>query len=96
MLPFGIGFAEMALIGVVAVLLFGSRLPEVAKQLGSTYSQFRKGLAEIQSTIHADSDTSSARTSQQLPEYSDYNDDQEEPSAPKFVAPVDDEELGVG
>ena len=32
MLPFGIGYAEMALIGVLAVLLIGSRLLEVAKQ----------------------------------------------------------------
>ena len=98
MFPFGIGVSEMVVIGVVAVLLFGSRLPEVAKQVGAAYAQFRKGLAEIQSTIHADIDTSSSsvNSSKEPPEYRDYNDDYEEPSAPKFVPPVDDEELGVG
>jgi sec-independent protein translocase protein TatA len=99
MLPFGIGVSEMVVIGILAVLLFGSRLPEVAKQVGTAYAQFRKGLAEIQSTIHADLDTSSNSSSaskKTLPEYRDYNEDYEEPSAPKFVPPVDDEEMSVG
>ncbi|MEM9941858.1 MAG: twin-arginine translocase TatA/TatE family subunit, partial [Planctomycetota bacterium] len=28
---------ELAVIGVLAVLLFGGRLPEVARSLGATY-----------------------------------------------------------
>ena len=33
----GIGFQELVVIGVVAVLLFGSRLPSVARSLGQSY-----------------------------------------------------------
>ena len=47
----GIGFTEMIVLGVVAVLLFGSRLPEVAKNLGRSYNEFRRGLNDLQSTI---------------------------------------------
>ena len=54
MLPGGIGFSEMLVIGVVAVLLFGSKLPEVARNLGASYNQFRKGLSDIQSSIKKD------------------------------------------
>ena len=41
----GMGFMEMALLGMVAVLLFGKNLPDVARKLGGTYQQFRKGLS---------------------------------------------------
>ena len=48
---FNIGYAEMAVILVLAVLMFGKRLPEVARSVGQSYQQFRKGLSEIQNTI---------------------------------------------
>ena len=50
------GVGEMALIAVVAVVLFGGRLPEVARTFGGYYSQFRKSLADIQSSIKNDID----------------------------------------
>ena len=93
----GIGFGEMLLIGVVAVLLFGSRLPEVARSLGSSYQQFRKGLNEITSSIHTDvdQDYSSSKyggsAPRRLPDYQDYQDDYDPPPAPNFVPPSDDE-----
>ena len=80
----------MVVIGIVAVLLFGSRLPEVARSVGQSYQQFRKGLAEIQTTIKTEIDDDSSTTAR-LPDYSDYNDDYEEPSAPKFVPPAEEE-----
>ena len=90
MIPGGIGFQELIVIGVVAVLLFGSRLPEVARSLGNTYQQFRKGLAEFQSTIKTDSDNDySTSYNRGLPDYSDANDDYEEPLAPKFEPPTE-------
>ncbi len=97
MLPFGIGVGEMAVIAIVAVLLFGSRLPEVARQLGASYQQFRKGLSDIQSSIKADLDandssSSKSSTTKKTPEYRDYNDDYDAPPTPKFVPPSDDDE----
>ncbi len=47
----GIGYAEMMLIAGVAVLLFGSKLPEVARSVGQSYTQFRRGLNDIQTSI---------------------------------------------
>ncbi len=41
---FGVGPAELLVIGVIAVMLFGKKLPEVAKNLGKTWSEFQKAL----------------------------------------------------
>ena len=98
MLPFGIGVTEMILLAVVAVMLFGGRLPEVAKQLGESYVQFRRGLDDIKSSINTDIDiqTNSVKS---LPDYSssssldeDYPEDEdyEELSAPVFAPPEEE------
>ena len=80
------GISELIVIGVLAVLLFGSKLPEVARSLGSSYQQFRKGLSDIQSSIKEDMD-SVKNSVDLLPDYSDFNPDYDEPSTPKFDAP---------
>ncbi len=92
MLPFNIGFGEMALIGIVAVMLFGSRLPEVAGQLGKSYQQFRKGLDEIKSNINTDVDLDINGSVDHLPDYSSQpEDDYDAPSSPVFDAPEEEE-----
>lgn len=40
------GPMEMVVIMVVAVLLFGRRLPKIAYDMGNSFTQFKKGLAE--------------------------------------------------
>lgn len=40
----GIGPTELIVIGVVALLLFGRRLPDMMKGIGVGMRQFRKGL----------------------------------------------------
>ncbi|MBC8356614.1 MAG: twin-arginine translocase TatA/TatE family subunit [Planctomycetes bacterium] len=82
---FGLGFQELMIVGIVAVLLFGKRLPEVAKSLGSSYSQFRKGLNDLQSSIDY-SDSYTPPKSASASSYDDY-DDYDEPTAPKFEPP---------
>ena len=84
----------MALIGIVAVMLFGSRLPEVAGQLGKSYQQFRKGLDEIKSNIKTDIDLDVSSSSvNHLPDYSQQpEDDYDAPSSPVFDAPEEEEE----
>ena len=84
-----LGIFEMVIIGAVAVLLFGSRLPEVARSLGSSYQQFKKGLSEIQSSIQTDIDIEKT-AKDYLTDYSDV-DDYDEPTAPKFEPPVEEE-----
>lgn len=45
--PFGLGGTELLIIGVVALLLFGKRLPEVARSFGQAIPAFRSGLNEL-------------------------------------------------
>ena len=41
------GPIEIVIIGVVAVLLFGNRLPKVARSVGSSFIEFKKGLSDV-------------------------------------------------
>lgn len=44
---FEIGFGEMVVVGIVALLLFGGRLPEVMRTLGASYRSFRRGFDDL-------------------------------------------------
>ena len=80
----GLGMTEMAIIGAIAVLLFGKKLPDVAKQLGGSYREFRKGLTDFQSNMDTDMNTYSYNeTSVASTDYDDY----EETTAPRFEPP---------
>ncbi len=46
------GPMEMMVIGVIALLLFGKRLPEVARNLGSSLNEFKKGISNVQDDIN--------------------------------------------
>lgn len=39
---------EMAIIGVIAVLLFGKRLPEVSRSFGKSILSFKAGMADVE------------------------------------------------
>lgn len=47
----GIGVTPMGLVivGLVALLMFGKRLPEVMKSLGKSVTEFKKGINETSS-----------------------------------------------
>ncbi len=93
---FGMGPSELMIVGIIAVLLFGRKLPEVAKSLGSSYREFRKGLNELQSQVNvrdlystSSSSSSSPKSSYSNPSPSTYGDfdDHTEATAPKFEPP---------
>ena len=48
---FGIGTHELLIIGVIAILLFGTRLPKVARSFGQSVTEFKKGMKEIQEDV---------------------------------------------
>ena len=77
---FGLGPWDMMIVLVIAVLLFGKRLPEVAKSLGKGVTEFRKGIRGIEDEIHhSDNNSSSNRRATY--------EERDEPTAPKFVPP---------
>jgi sec-independent protein translocase protein TatA len=43
-----VGPMEMVVIGVVGLLIFGKRIPDLAKSLGRSVVEFKKGLNEAQ------------------------------------------------
>jgi sec-independent protein translocase protein TatA len=46
---FGLGYQELLLILVIVLILFGAqRLPDLARSLGSSVKEFKKGVTEIQ------------------------------------------------
>lgn len=86
------GFAELMIIGVIALLLFGKRLPEVARSLGKGIVEFKKGVRGIEDEVDsATYSSTSYHSSSDRPVESD--EPEEEASAPRFsppsTAPVD-------
>lgn len=90
---------------IVAVVLFGSRLPDVLRQVGRAYAQFRRGLSEFQYNLddpdpHGQGTRSTPRIRSSNPGQSrsarvDTTDPGEEEfsrgSAPKFSPPPSNE-----
>ncbi len=44
---FGVGPTELLVVGLVVLLLFGSRLPSLMRSLGRSVVEFKKGVKEI-------------------------------------------------
>ena len=79
----GIDTFEMMLFGVVALLLFGSKLPEVARNLGGTYRGLKRSVDDFKREFQA-IETYEPKTIR--------HDKHEEPetlesTAPKFTPP---------
>ncbi len=77
------GPMEMMIIGVIALLLFGKRLPEVARSMGKGIVEFKKGVSGIEDDV--DKATYSSPTSSPRPAAQDTSDPV---TAPKFEPPA--------
>jgi sec-independent protein translocase protein TatA len=83
---FAPGPFEMIVIGIVAVLLFGKRLPEVGRSIGKGLMEFKRGIRGIEDDIDRAATTRPTSSSSR---YSDA-DDREEATAPKFEPPPEE------
>ncbi len=51
-LAFGMpGTTEMIIIAVIALLIFGKRLPDVARSVGKSIVEFKKGIKDVKGDI---------------------------------------------
>ena len=48
---FQFGPLEIALVAMAALLLFGKRLPELARSLGKGVTEFKKGLSNVEDEV---------------------------------------------
>jgi sec-independent protein translocase protein TatA len=82
-MPFNLGPGELMLFGVIAVLLFGSKLPSAMRSLGKGVMEFQKGMTDMKREFHSamhDDPKATPRISHTPHEY-------DEPTAPKFEPP---------
>ena len=84
------GLPELIIFGTIALLLFGKRLPEVARSLGKGIVEFKKGVRGIEDEVTTstyNSSTSTASTPRPAA-----SEDVAEVTAPKFEPPKFDQE----
>ena len=78
----GLSAVHMLIFGIVAILLFGNRLPSVARSLGRSLVEFKKGMNELEnefkSSVYSEPTTTPRVT---------YSNDHSEPAAPRFEPP---------
>lgn len=76
---FGIGTGELMIIGIIAVILFGGRLPSVARSLGKSIIEFKKGMNDLENEVKSSVYSEPAGQVG----YSDHH----EPASPRFEPP---------
>ena len=80
----GFSMVHWLIFGVVAILLFGNRLPSVARSLGRSLVEFKKGMNELENEFK--SSVYSDRPDPPSPPRVAYND-HSDPAAPRFEPP---------
>lgn len=87
MIP-GIGFGEMIVVALVAVILFGAKLPEVARNAGRAYQQFRDSLYDLKNSVNfepPDLDVDRMPRQERIRHYSDAARDDDDDDGVPFV-----------
>jgi len=67
---FTLGTWEAIVLVVIALLVFGSRLPEVMRSMGKGITEFKKGLRDVDENIrdaHDDADSADSSDKKAVP-----------------------------
>lgn len=87
------GYTEMLLLGIVALMLFGGKLPDVARNFGRGYREMRRKVDDLQKEFRDwDKPDYTPPSSKPSRPYEEDAGDKYVPTAPKFVPPEDDSE----
>ncbi len=77
------GGPELLIVLFIALMLFGKKLPEVARNMGKGLTEFKKGIRGVEDEVHSATSYQSEPTAERpMPE-----DDLENVTAPKFTPP---------
>ncbi len=80
---FSPGLPELVIFGTIALLLFGKRLPEVARSLGKGIVEFKKGVKGIEDEVdHSTYNAPTSSSARPVP-----HEEVAESTAPKFELP---------
>ncbi|NBT14697.1 MAG: twin-arginine translocase TatA/TatE family subunit [Planctomycetia bacterium] len=91
---FGLGPVEVVVIGAIAVMLYGKRLPEVGRSVGQTISELRKQMTSLSREMDLANtldDASARRTSRRI----GATDDGPQATGPRFEPPAPAEETAA-
>ena len=80
------GGPELLIVAFIALMLFGKRLPEVARNMGKGLTEFKKGIRGVEDDIQGNTSYDSEPTA----ERPIADDSLENVSAPKFTPPAFD------
>jgi sec-independent protein translocase protein TatA len=77
----------MLILGVIAVLLYGERLPEVARSFGKGLMELKRGIRSIQEDVEGAINSATSTPINMVSHY-DEPEEREEATAPKFEPPT--------
>jgi len=87
----GLGYSEMMLFGAIALLLFGAKLPEVARSLGGTYRELKKSVGEFQKEFNGLTNLDSPPPTKSTYTPEEPTATESKTSAAKFIPPPEED-----
>lgn len=76
---------EIALVAIAALILFGKKLPEVARSMGKGITEFKKGIRDVETEVEKPVDDAAPAASEEsdtkdVPESKDESESKDGPS----------------